>query len=151
MEFETHDPEEKKKEAKFGNNEFPPLYASGVKARSDKSDADNYKGFNQGINPNNQQKGTKLPPINFESQNSKSIFKLIKSKHNEINFYIKKINNNKIALFANNSEQHKIIINLPDKEKINYYSDTRKEDKIQTWLLKGIGQSYTEEEIKEEN
>lgn len=42
---------------------------------------------------------------------------------------------------------HKKIIEILSKNSFNFYTYTRKDEKTQTWLLKGLNPVYDEEEV----
>lgn len=65
-------------------------------------------------------------------------------------FYIKRINDLKHVLYIDTSSNQKKIIDILNKENFNFYSYTRKEEKVQTRLLKELNPVYGEEEILQE-
>lgn len=69
---------------------------------------------------------------------------------NTNNFYLKRVNQNKIILQTEDNEHHRIITKILEDNEINFYTYTIKEDKPRPWLLKGLNLSYSEEEILEE-
>lgn len=92
----------------------------------------------------------KPSPINIFDYDPKLLTSIVKSTIADANFSVKRINDKKLTLKVDSSSHHKKIIEALQKSDTKFFSYTRKEDIFQTWLVKGVSPTYSEEEILEE-
>lgn len=93
----------------------------------------------------------KPPPINILYQDPKDTTRLIESNTRGIvNFYIKRINNGKHILQIDNLDNFKQIKDLLVKCNTKFYTYTDNLEKPKTVLLKGLNNSYNENEVLDE-
>lgn len=98
----------------------------------------------------NEGKYRRPPPINIFHQEPKDTWKLTKEQIPSANFQIKRINENKHILQMDNIANYKKIKEALLEAKTNFFSFTPKEDKINTYLIKGLDQSFEAHEVLEE-
>lgn len=90
------------------------------------------------------------PPINIISQDPKDTVQLIKHNLSITNFHIKRIHNNKHILYVNNLSDFTKAKNILTSAKTSFYTFTHKSEKYQTYLLKGLDNSFSEQDILSE-
>ena len=95
-------------------------------------------------------KAEKPPPINVLHQDPKDAIELLKSQSSQIKFHIKKISNVKHAIQLHSAADFDEVKELLNGANTSYYSFTPKEKKNFTYLLKGLPQSFSEQEIPNE-
>lgn len=108
------------------------------------------------INTNNKnsiplekrKKNHKPPPIHIETQDPKDTAELLVKELGMSQFYIKRINAN--VLQIDTEENFTNTKDLLKKTGTRFYSYTPKENKMPTYVLKGLHNSYTETEILKE-
>lgn len=99
-------------------------------------------------NANNNK--NKPPPLNIFNQNITDLIKIIKLKLKINNFTVKKITNNKHAIHTVHIHDYQTIKSLLLELNTPYFTYTPKQDKCQTFLLKGLTHDEEEDNIKQE-
>lgn len=89
------------------------------------------------------------PPINIYNQDPKNIIKVINNNIKDAKFHIKRVNDLKQVLYIDTANRKKIT-DILSKNSFNFYSYTKKDEKVQTWLLKGLNPIYSKEKILQE-
>ena len=95
-------------------------------------------------------KSSKPPPIVIENQSTKKTIELVEEKVKLKDFFIKTKNENKHILYAKNYNDFTKIKEQLNEAKTNYYTYTPREEKLQTVMLKGLDNTFSEKEILEE-
>ena len=116
----------------------------------------NYKGLppshpaEEQADPPTSAKGARPPPINITLQDPKDTIALMETSLKIKNFHIKRIHSGKHVLYLQNINDYtnaKKILTAANTANFTY---TPKSQKPHTYLLKGLGNSYTEAEILED-
>lgn len=116
------------------------------------------KSANAGLLPGNKtkpnssaepiiKKGKKMPPINIYNQNVNDIIKAITHKLKIKNFYTQQINKNKQAIHTADIEGYNKIKELLIELEVPYFTYTPKQEKNNTYILKGLNADDNNEEI----
>ena len=100
--------------------------------------------------PPTSAKGARPPPINITLQNPKDTIALMENFLKIKNFHIKRIHAGKHVLYLQNLNDHAKAKKILTAANTAYFTYTPKSQKPHTYLLKGLGNSYTEAEILED-
>lgn len=95
-------------------------------------------------------KARKPPPIHIEIQDPKDIAKLLAKELGISQFFIRRVNSNKHILQLDSESNFTAAKNLLNKAGTNFYTYTHKDNKRPTYVLKGLHNSYSEDEVLEE-
>ncbi|KAK2586968.1 hypothetical protein KPH14_010942 [Odynerus spinipes] len=98
----------------------------------------------------NYVKTTNIPPINIISNNPTQLIQFIKSDLEIQNFHLKKLNENKFAIYTDNTINFHKIKKFCLEKNFKFYTFTPKDEKNQTFVLKGLHSSCETSEILEE-
>lgn len=104
----------------------------------------------EGNTKSKKTKEYKPPPIHIELQDPKDTAKLLVEELGLSKFHIKRINSNKHLLQLDTENNFTKSKELLKKAGMSFYSYTPKENKLPTYVLKGLHNTYTEEEIFKE-
>jgi hypothetical protein len=115
---------------------------------SNQENVNNVKNYN---NFNIDKKSFKMPPINVINSEMKDIVKIIKENLNvdKNSIYIKKIHNNKHAIYVNSLDIYKKVKEALDLIEANYYSYTPQSEKNKSYILKDMCLGENENDILE--
>lgn len=86
----------------------------------------------------NHKKANKMPPINIYHQTISNIVQAIKKKLKITEFFTKRVSNTKYALHTTSLMDYKQIIQLLQELNVPYYTYTPKQEKNQTYILRGL-------------
>lgn len=100
--------------------------------------------------PENAAKSAKPPPIIAYDLDTKICIEELKVNLGHNKFNLVKLNSNCSKVITNNTDDHKKACELLKSHNADHYTFTRKEERKINVLLKGIDQTYTENDIKDE-
>lgn len=106
--------------------------------------------INEQATSNKKTKSFKPPPIHIEHQDPKDTAKLLAEELGLSNFHIKRINAHKHILQVDSEENFSKTKELLKRAGTSYFSYTPKENKLPTFVLKGLHNTYAEDEIFKE-
>lgn len=92
-------------------------------------------------------RGTRPPPINITLQDPKDTVTLIEKTLNIKHFHIKRIHTGKHVLYLQHPPDYNKAKEILFAANTAFYTYAPKSEKHHTYLLKGLGDSYTEAEI----
>jgi hypothetical protein len=91
---------------------------------------------------------TKVPPLNVFNSNIKIVKELIKNKLKINDFEIKRYNNDHFIVKTYNLEDFKNVKEMLKKGDTEHFTNTPKEEKVITLLLKNLGEDYDVNEVE---
>lgn len=94
-----------------------------------------------------KKRDTRPPPINIMHQNVADTVKLLQHHIGTQKFYVKRVHNGKHVLYVENLTEYKKALNLLKATNTTFYTYTPKNDKNHTYLLKGLDNNFSEDEI----
>ena len=93
---------------------------------------------------------TRPPPINIINQDPRDTVQLIKHNIGISNFHIKLIHNNKHVLYLDNLQDFTKAKEILISAQTSFFTFTHKLEKFQTYLLKGLDNNFSENDILSE-
>ena len=87
------------------------------------------------------------PPIVIFGQDQAATVSLIKGQLEKENFHVKRVNKNKHTLYTENIQDFKHVKEQLEATEAKFFSYTPKEEKVQSFLLKGLDTNVDPEEL----
>lgn len=93
---------------------------------------------------------TQLPPFIVKNSKLKTIAEILTKVIVLQNFIFKNLSENKLALYVNSYKDFRTVFDTLRNNKIEFHTKAPNEEKVYTWLLKGIAEWFEGEDIENE-